>query len=118
LKHPSGYRWKIFCQAVFGTYGDTCVVCRHGGARTIDHVIPLAERPDLMFSLENCRPIHGTRNKCFQCDPVKGLNCNSVKGGMSLERARRIVAERAGASQISRKKPVPQRVRPSEGRPW
>jgi hypothetical protein len=79
---------------VFATYGTTCWICSHGGARTVDHVLPVTERPDLALVLTNCRPAHGGRNRCAQC----GQCCNQLKAGMSVDRARRIIAERAPAA--------------------
>lgn len=113
-----GARWHKFKQLVYATYGDSCVVCLHGGARAVDHVIPLTERPDLVFSLANCRPIHDDKSRC----PVCQQNCNSVKAGMSLERARRIISERIAAQDAGRRTEA--RTPPQvpkyrdKGRPW
>lgn len=112
FKHPQGHRWHIFSQLVFRTYGDVCIVCQHGGARQVDHLISVTERPDLCWDLSNCRPIHGSPgNKC----PVCFLNCNGIKGMGSVERARRIIAERI--AEHAGKKPPP-RVRDAPGRAW
>ncbi len=89
--------------------------------------MPIAERPDLVFSMENCNPIHGVPgNRCFDCDPVRGLNCNGIKGALSLEHARRIVAEKAvervktGRPPRNGKTGSPPRAANTEdkGRPW
>jgi hypothetical protein len=114
VKAPEGSRWHVFKRLIRATYGDSCVVCYHGGARQADHVIPVTERPDLAWDLRNLRMIHGVPgNRCFQCDPVKGIACNQIKGGGSVERARRIIAERTG-------KPVaaPSETPRETGREW
>lgn len=107
----AGFRWEKFRELVFATYGDTCWLCHHGGARQVDHVESLTERPELAFTLANCRPAHGApRNKCQVC----GQNCNQLRGGYSAERARKIIAERSGIA-IPEPKPEP----PGEsGREW
>lgn len=113
-----GHRWEKFKRLVFATYGDVCVVCGHGGARDVDHVIPLTENPSLVFSLQNCRPIHGTKSRC----PVCFEACNSVKAGMSLERARRITSERAGKPKpptAAKTRVPPKQEKPQDsGREW
>lgn len=59
----------------------------------------VTEHPELMFALENCRPVHGAPgNKC----PVCKLNCNGIKGGYSAERAKRLIAERLGKPEPPR----------------
>jgi hypothetical protein len=108
--HPRGFKWETFRRLVFATYGDGCIVCDHGGARTVDHLESITEHPELAWDIRNCRPIHALPyNRCRQC---KGNgNCNGVKGGYSLERARKIIAERNGS------KPPPEP--PAEtGRAW
>jgi hypothetical protein len=78
----------------------------------VDHLEPFTERPELAFSLANCRPAHGAPgNRC----PVCHQNCNQLKSGMSLARARRIIAER-----VAEGKGKPERVKPdpSAGREW
>jgi hypothetical protein len=95
MKAPEGHRWHIFKKLIIATYGDTCWICGHGGARQGDHVIPVTERPDLAWDIRNCRPAHGAPgNKCPTCLQ----NCNQLKGGYSVERARRIIAERMVAA--------------------
>jgi hypothetical protein len=95
-------------------YGGLCHICRHGGARQADHLIPLAERPDLAWELSNCRPAHGMPgNRC----PVCGMACNQIRGGLSVERARRIIAERTAQRQRTRPQGRP-KPDPAAGRPW
>lgn len=119
-----GHRWTIFTQLVFRTYGDVCIVCGHGGARCVDHVISRTERPDLTFELSNCRPIHGAPgNPCPVCTAQadRKIHCNQIKSGMTLERAKRKVAEIVAAGEkaktpLKRKKPGPSAEDP--GRVW
>jgi hypothetical protein len=109
--HPRGSKWESFTRLVFATYGDVCIVCGHGGARTVDHLESLTEHPELAWVLSNCRPIHALPyNRCRQCRGNGG--CNGIKGGYSLERARRRVAEING-------KPLPPPEPPKDtGRVW
>jgi 5-methylcytosine-specific restriction endonuclease McrA len=105
---PEGHRWHIFKQLVFRTYGDVCVVCGHGGARHVDHVISRTEWPEGAFELANCRPIHGAPgNPCPVCSARAGKNvhCNNIKSGMSLARAKRKVEEIVAGGQKTQKKP-------------
>jgi 5-methylcytosine-specific restriction endonuclease McrA len=107
----AGYRWDKFTQLVFATYGNTCWICGHGGlgARQVDHVQSITEHPELAWVLSNCRPAHGSpRNKCRTCHQF----CNQLKGGYSLERARRLIAERSGQPQ------QPVQPPPDQGRAW
>lgn len=102
----AGHRWEAFARLVFATHGDVCWVCGHGGARQVDHVESVTEHPELIFALSNCRPAHGAPgNACPVCSKAAGIaiNCNGIKGGYSLERARRIIAERTGITQPPRK---------------
>jgi hypothetical protein len=64
-----------FRQIVFSVYGRTCHLCGHGGANQVDHVISVLEAPHLAWSLENCRPCHGTGNRCPWC----GRCCNQSR---------------------------------------
>lgn len=72
---PGGRRWQAFRQVVFATYGRTCHLCGHYGANQVDHVISVLEAPHLAWSLGNCRPAHGTRNRCPEC----GKCCNQAR---------------------------------------
>jgi 5-methylcytosine-specific restriction endonuclease McrA len=112
--HPRGRAWERFRRLVFATHGTTCILCLHGGARTVDHLLSISERPDLAWSLGNCRPIHAApHNRC----PVCGQNCNGIKGGYSLERARRRYAEKMAAAGKSPSPPRPEKPADS-GREW
>ncbi len=132
--HPRGSKWEQFRRLVFATYGDVCIVCGHGGlgARTVDHLESITEHPELVWDIRNCRPIHALPyNPCRQC---KGNgNCNGIKGGYSLERARKRIAAingtrpEPGAAPMtggySQKKaggqrPERKQVPTDPGRPW
>lgn len=109
-RRAEGAAGKALREAVLRTYGDTCWICQHGGARQVDHVESVADRPDLEFTLSNCRPAHGAPgNRC----PVCLQYCNQLRGGLSVERARRLIAERAPQSAKPR-----QRYPQDSGREW
>lgn len=99
--HPTGSRWTRFSQLVFATYGDTCWICQHGGAKQVDHVESVTEHPELMWTLSNARPAHGAARKgnpCRVCSAAAGtgIHCNQLRGGYSVERARQIIADKTG----------------------
>jgi hypothetical protein len=90
-----------------------CHLCGHGGARQVDHLESVTERPELAWSLANCRPAHGSPgNRC----PVCGLNCNQLRGYGSAERGRRKIAERQPKQAAAKRKQ--QRPSPTAGRDW
>jgi hypothetical protein len=96
----SGKRWLAFARSVIDYYGGVCHICKHGGGRQVDHLEPVTERPDLIWSLPHARPAHGAPgNPCLQCSTICGRNiyCNQLRGAMSVERARRKIAEIATA---------------------
>lgn len=108
---PRGHRWDTFARYVIAYYGGVCHLCDHGGARQVDHLEAVTERPELAWVLSNCRPAHGAPgNRC----PVCHLNCNQIRGGYSVERARRIIAERAAAVTPPKAAPPD----PDAGRDW
>lgn len=72
---PGGRRWQAFRQVVFATYGRTCHLCGHDGANTVDHLMTVLEHPEYAWVLENCRPAHGTGNRC----PVCRRCCNQAR---------------------------------------
>ena len=96
----AGHRWETFARSVIDYYGGLCW-CGHGGARQVDHVKAVTDRPDLMYDLANCRPAHGAPgNPCAECSAACGrrIYCNQLRGGYSIERALRKIAELAAAN--------------------
>lgn len=75
---------------------DICGICAHGGARTTDHIITLANWPkDENGRLlpghdakENLQPAHGTMgagpNRVHNPCPVCGRLCNQNRGGKPI----------------------------------
>ena len=81
------------------SYYGTCHICNHPGARQVDHLTPVTEGGD-EWDIRNCRPAHGAPgNPCQECSLQAGrkIFCNQLRGGMSIDRARRIIAERISA---------------------
>jgi hypothetical protein len=81
-----------------------CHICRHPGAESADHVLPVTERPDLARDAANLRAAHGWPHPCPTCSAAavarggKPVYCNEVRQAMSVERARRVISERTGLS--------------------
>jgi hypothetical protein len=99
-------RWRRFKQLVATTYGDVCHICGHGGAGQADHLESTTEHPELIFVLANCRPAHGAPgNPCPVCSVAAGtgIHCNQLRGGYSIERARKIIAEKIAANSAGRR---------------
>ena len=102
MRLNSGHRWEAFKRQVFACYGDVCWICGCGGARQVDHVEPVTEDGRRMLDLANCRPAHGAPgNPCPACSELckRKVHCNQLRGAMSPERARRIIAEWADAAK-------------------
>ena len=59
-RRGSTRRWRQLRAAILTTT-DTCWICGQPGADQIDHVIPIAQRPDLEYDLANLRPAHGMK---------------------------------------------------------
>lgn len=107
-RHPSGDAWKRKVANVISAHAGICHLCLHPGALQIDHVIPFAETQD--DSIGNLRPVHGTAGKQKNPCPVCGLNCNNIRGALSVEAAKRKIAKRQGNATPA--KPV------DPGREW
>jgi len=60
----------------------TCWLCGHGGADTLDHVIPVSKAPQLAQDPTNLRPAHGVAG-CPTC----GRRCNQERGNGPPARA-------------------------------
>lgn len=115
----AGHRWDAFVRSVVDYHAGICWICKHGGARQGDHVIPVTDRPDLMFDFSNVRPAHGAPgNPCPQCSAACGrkVHCNQVRSGFTVERARRLIAGWAAAHAAQ--SPPEARIPPESGRPW
>jgi hypothetical protein len=98
-------------------------------ARTVDHIQSITERPDLIYALSNCRPAHGSTghppgNACPVCSKAakQPVNCNGIKGWGSVERARRIIAQRTGlpmpGDKPAAKPGQPAKADEQSGREW
>lgn len=91
-RHPSGREWKRIVASVVAYYNGICHLCGHPGARQADHLVQYAEGGD--DSIANLRPAHGTANTQRNPCPVCGLNCNNVRGALSVEAGRAKIARR------------------------
>lgn len=52
--------WRNLRAAILAT-NNTCALCQRPGADTVDHIIPVAARPDLEYEPSNLRPMHGKK---------------------------------------------------------
>lgn len=114
-RHAKGSRWEAFARGVIQHYGGLCHLCGHGGARSVDHLVVVAERPELEWELSNCRPAHNAPyNKCVVCSAAAGkpIYCNQIRGALSVERAQRLIAERTANGAPANK------TYPGAGREW
>lgn len=94
-RHPSGPVWKRKVASVVQAYNGVCHLCYHPGALQGDHVIQYAEGGT--DDIGNIRPAHGSAGKQKNRCPVCGLNCNNVRGALSVEAGRRKIARRIEA---------------------
>lgn len=73
-----GRRAQAWVRAVHNRYGTTCHLCGHEGADSADHLHTRLARPDLMYDVDNGRPVHHRR-----C-PVCAVACNTHRGTKAL----------------------------------
>lgn len=111
-KHPSGVEWDRKKAVVLDHYNGICHLCGHPGAQQVDHVEVYAEHQD--DSIPNLRPAHGSagtkqKNRC----PVCGLNCNNIRGSLSVAAAKRKIERRIEEGRLA--PPPPEVV---DGRDW
>lgn len=93
-RHPSGAVWNRKKRHVIAYYNGICHLCQHPGALQVDHLVPYAETHD--DSIENLRPAHGTAKTQKNPCPVCKLNCNNIRGSLSVEAGKRKIAARQG----------------------
>jgi hypothetical protein len=106
---PARYRgraegsvWRRIVKSVVSRDKGICSICLHPGAQSADHVISVAERPDLDLNAANLKAAHGWPHPCPACSAAavarggKPVYCNEVKQALSLDRARRIIETRTG----------------------
>ena len=101
-----GARWRRMTAHVTGRDAGLCHICGHPGAKVVDHVIPVTERPDLALDVSNMRAAHGYLKggggECATCSAAsmarggKPVYCNDLRQAMSVERARRVIESRTG----------------------
>jgi hypothetical protein len=118
-----GSEYGRFIKAVMSWWGDRCHICGHGGARTVDHVLSVAQG-GADYDMDNARPAHGwgrsNDNPCVQCSDAAGrlIRCNQIKGETrTVERTREIIL---GYIASNGKQPPPgfAGTEPSPGRDW
>lgn len=112
-RHPSGAEWNRKKANVIAANGGICYLCDHPNAKQIDHLV--VSYP-LDNSLPNLRPAHGSsrRNQQNRC-PVCGLNCNQVRGSLTVEAGRAKIARRIAQGVTV---PVNEPEHRDEGREW
>lgn len=73
---PEYVVWRARVHAMWGT---TCHLCKHDGAHTADHLVPLSKWGNQPYDPRLSRPAHGIEG----C-PVCGIKCNSSRGNRAL----------------------------------
>lgn len=119
--HPSGRQWDRFAKYVVDYYAGLCHICNHGGARQADHLTPETERPGMAWKIGDFRPAHGAPgNPCPICSASsdRPVYCNQLRSNGSVERARRIIAERTGKKTPPEREKPGIRPQPDPGRAW
>lgn len=79
----SGWNTRQIHQAlthVIARDGGTCWLCGHPGANSIDHVIPVIQRPDLEWTSTNWKGAHLTKAGTPTGCTTDGCTCVGNKG--------------------------------------
>lgn len=79
-RHRVGRPYRRARVQMFALYGHTCHLCGHAGARTADHLVPVALDADQPIDPRRMRPAHGSGNPCPTC----GRHCNQERGTKPL----------------------------------
>ena len=66
-----------------------CEWCEATEQLSVDHVIPVSERPDLAYKVENCRVL------CLSCNGKRANNCTDDERATVLKRLQAAQARRA-----------------------
>lgn len=93
-RHPSGRQWNATKASVIAWHDGICHLCGHPGATQVDHLVQYAEGGT--DDISNLRPAHGTANTARNPCPVCGLNCNNIRGALSIEAGKAKIARRQG----------------------
>lgn len=75
---------------------DVCIICGHRGSDSVDHIIPLELRPDLLADKDNLGPAH--HEPCPTC----AQRCNNLKGTRPLSEVTNLVTSRDWFTQSVR----------------
>lgn len=81
--------WKL---ATYEMWGRDCHICMHGGADSIDHLVPLSMWGNQPYDPRISRPAHNV-NGCPTCK----VKCNSSRGNKMLARQ---IAQWQGAVRL------------------
>jgi hypothetical protein len=94
--NAAGRPWLRLVKAVVQRDFGRCWICGHYGAKSADHVVPETEGGET--TLDNLKAAHAVGSPCTDCSYAAGkpIFCNELKGGYSVERARRKIEERTG----------------------
>jgi 5-methylcytosine-specific restriction endonuclease McrA len=74
-----GVRANAWRKAVFAMWGRECHLCKHQGADSADHLVPLAVWGNQPYDARISRPAHGVAG----C-PICKIKCNSSRGNRAL----------------------------------
>lgn len=118
--HPHDQRFTRLKPVVLRASHYACWLCGHGGNMQtlgIDHVVPLAEcgvQGISPYDLSNLKAAHV--KPCTVCSAAAGraIRCNAIRGALSPERCRQILADRCGVPVLGT---WPSSVAPAARRP-
>ena len=96
-RHPSGTVWKRIKANVIAAHNGICHLCGHPGAEQVDHVEQYAEGGT--DDISNLKPAHGSANSQKNPCPVCGLNCNNIRGALSVAAGKAKIARRIGKAK-------------------
>jgi len=84
-RHRTGRPYRRARAEMFAIYGDTCHLCGHPGARTADHLVPVALDADQPIDPHDMRPAHGSGGTHPNPCPTCRRHCNQERGTKAVD---------------------------------